>query len=161
MLPVHEIMNNLYIASTMRLHVFIGVSKSSFTKKLFTFADYIKMIRMSGSEEEYYSTAFAALKHSIRRKIIRMLHEKLGSFFEMLDELKIESSHLTYHIETFGDLLYKTEDGKYALSFLGEVAMSMMCHMKEPLKLERAFQGRVLDGHHCSLSCLLYCSLFS
>jgi len=52
----------------------------------------------------------------------------------MLDELKIGSSHLTYHLETLGDLLHKTEDGKYALSFLGEAAMSMMYHVEETPK---------------------------
>jgi hypothetical protein len=46
----------------------------------------------------------------------------------------IESSHLNYHLEGLGNLLLKTEDGKYALSSLGEAAVSMMYHVEEPPK---------------------------
>jgi DNA-binding transcriptional ArsR family regulator len=81
---------------------------------------------MTNLEDEYYSTIFVALKHPIRRKILRMLHEKPRSFSEMLGKLKIESAHLTYHLDTLGDLLSKTEKGEYMLSFIGEAATSMM-----------------------------------
>jgi len=81
---------------------------------------------MASTEDEYYSTIFVALKHPIRRKILRILHEKPKSFSEMLGELKIESAHLTYHLDALGDLLSKTEKGEYMLSFLGEAATSMM-----------------------------------
>lgn len=80
---------------------------------------------MSNSED-YYSTIFVALKHPIRRRILRMLHEKPRSFSEMLNELKIESAHLTYHLEALGELLGKNEKGEYMLSFLGEAAISMI-----------------------------------
>lgn len=52
----------------------------------------------------------------------------------MQEILRIESSHMTYHLESLGSLLFKTEDGKYALSSLGEAAVSMMCHVEEPPK---------------------------
>lgn len=89
---------------------------------------------MNNAEEEYYSTVFIALKHPIRRKILRMLREKPRSFSEMLGELKIESSHLTYHIDTLRDLVNKTETGVYTLSFLGEAATSMMYQVEETPK---------------------------
>jgi len=92
---------------------------------------------MNISEEEYYSTVFVALKHPIRRRILRMLHEKPRSFSEILAELKIESAHLTYHIETLGELLHKNENGKYALSFVGEAAVSMMYRVEEVPKPSR------------------------
>lgn len=81
---------------------------------------------MTSFEEEYYSTIFVALKHPIRRRILRMLHEKPRSFSEILSELKIDSAHLTYHLETLGDLLGKTEKGEYMLSSIGEAATAMM-----------------------------------
>jgi len=91
-------------------------------------------VKVNNSEDEYYSTIFIALKHPIRRKILRMLREKPRSFSEMLGELKIESSHLTYHIDTLRDLLRKTEKGEYMLSFLGEAATSIMYQVEEAPK---------------------------
>lgn len=92
---------------------------------------------MSKSEEETYSTIFAALKHPIRRKILRMLSEGAKSFSEMEEVFKIESSHLTYHLENLGDLLFKTKNGKYALSSFGEAATSMMYQVEEKPVRER------------------------
>jgi len=52
----------------------------------------------------------------------------------MQEDFRIESSHMTYHLESLGNLLTKIEDGKYALSSLGEAAVSMMYHVEEPPK---------------------------
>ena len=68
---------------------------------------------MSGSEDEIYSTMFSSLKHPVRRKILRMLSQKPMSFSQILEELDVSSSHLTYHLESLGELLFKMEDGKY------------------------------------------------
>jgi DNA-binding transcriptional ArsR family regulator len=87
---------------------------------------------MTISEEDTYSMIFASLKHPIRRKILRILSNDPESFSDLQKQFKIESSHLTYHLEGLGNLLYKTEDGKYALSSLGEAAVSMMKHTEEP-----------------------------
>lgn len=61
------------------------------------------------------------------------------SFSEMLEAFRIESPHLTYHLEALGDLLYKTKDGKYGLSTFGEAATAMMYQVEEapriPLRL--------------------------
>jgi len=89
---------------------------------------------MASSEEETYSTVFASLKHPIRRKILRILSAGPESFSELQKAFNIESSHLTYHLEGLGNLLLKTEDGKYALSSLGEAAVSMMKQVEEPPK---------------------------
>jgi DNA-binding HxlR family transcriptional regulator len=74
---------------------------------------------------------FSYLKHSVRQKIVRSLSDGPKSYSELLREFKIESSHLNYHIERLNDLLHKTEDGKYALSDLGQTALSMMNDAKE------------------------------
>jgi DNA-binding transcriptional ArsR family regulator len=86
---------------------------------------------MSDSEEEPYSTIFGSLKHPIRRKILRLLSEKPRSFSEMLEASEVSSSHLTYHLENLGQLLSKTDDGKYRLSKFGEAALATMSRIEE------------------------------
>jgi DNA-binding transcriptional ArsR family regulator len=81
---------------------------------------------MSGSTEETYSAMFSSLRHPARRKILRMLAEKEMTFSQMLDELEIPGSHLTYHLENLGELIIKMEDGKYKLSSIGEASYSIM-----------------------------------
>ncbi|MGF3521488.1 MAG: winged helix-turn-helix domain-containing protein [Candidatus Bathyarchaeia archaeon] len=81
---------------------------------------------MSSSEEEIYSLMFSSLKHPARRKILRMLSGKTMTFSQMLEELAIPSSHLTYHLENLGDLIVKDIDGKYKLSSFGRAAVSIM-----------------------------------
>jgi DNA-binding transcriptional ArsR family regulator len=81
---------------------------------------------MSSSTEETYSAMFSSLRHPARRKILRMLSEKEMSFSQMLDELEIPGSHLTYHLENLGELIVKMEDGKYKLSSVGEASYSIM-----------------------------------
>lgn len=87
---------------------------------------------MPNSEEDSYSMIFASLKHPIRRRILRILSDEPESFSDLQKQFKIESSHLTYHLEGLGNLLYKTEDGKYALSSFGDAAVSMMKQVEEP-----------------------------
>jgi DNA-binding transcriptional ArsR family regulator len=90
------------------------------------------MVIMSSSEEDSYTMIYASLKHPIRRKILRTLSSQPQTFSDLQKQFKLESSHLTYHIDGLGNLLYKTEDGKYALSSLGEGAVSMMRNVEEP-----------------------------
>ena len=91
---------------------------------------------MSNSgEEEAYSTIFTSLKHPIRRKILRMLSEKPKSFSEIQEAFRIESSHLTYHLENLGELVSKMEDGKYRLSTFGEAAVTTMSKVEEAPKV--------------------------
>jgi hypothetical protein len=81
---------------------------------------------MSGSEEETYSIMFSSLRHPARRKILRMLSERTMTFSQMLEELAIPSSHLTYHLENLGELVIKDDKGKYTLSSFGNASVSMM-----------------------------------
>jgi DNA-binding transcriptional ArsR family regulator len=85
-----------------------------------------RRIEVSGSEEETYSVMFSSLRHPARRKILRMLSEEKMTFSQMLEELAIPSSHLTYHLENLGELVVKDENGKYELSSFGKAAVSMM-----------------------------------
>jgi DNA-binding transcriptional ArsR family regulator len=81
---------------------------------------------MSESEEPIYSTMFSSLKHPVRRKILRMLSERTTSFSQMLEELGVSSPNLTYHLESLGELLCKTDGGDYKLSTFGEAAVNTM-----------------------------------
>jgi DNA-binding transcriptional ArsR family regulator len=86
-------------------------------------------------EEETYSTIFTALRHPIRRRILRMLGEPL-TFTAMLNRLGIESPHLTYHLESLGVLIAKTESGQYRLSTFGRAAVATMGWVEEAPKPE-------------------------
>lgn len=86
---------------------------------------------MSDSEEEIYSTMFASLRHPARRKILRMLREKPMTFSRMLEDLGVSSSHLTYYLESLGELLSKEEDGTYKLSTFGEASVNTMRIVEE------------------------------
>lgn len=86
---------------------------------------------MSSSEDEIYSTMFSSLKHPARRKILRMLAEKPMTFSHILEALDISSSHLTYHLDSLGELVSKMEDGKYKLSSFGEASVNTMKGVEE------------------------------
>lgn len=85
---------------------------------------------VSSKDEEPYSTIFASLKHPIRRKILRMLSKEPMSFSKMLEVLGVSNSFLTYHLENLGELVGKTDDGKYKLSTFGEDAMATMARVE-------------------------------
>ncbi len=91
---------------------------------------------MVGPEEETYSTMFTSLKHPARRKILRILAIKPKTFSQILDELAISSSHLTYHLEHLGELVSKTEDGTYILSAFGGAAVTAMREVEEVPNIE-------------------------
>jgi DNA-binding transcriptional ArsR family regulator len=86
---------------------------------------------LADSEEEIYSTMFSSLRHPARRKILRMLSEKSMTFSQMLEELAISSSHLTYHLENLGELVSKSESGEYRLSKFGEASVDTMRIVEE------------------------------
>ena len=88
------------------------------------------MSDVSDVEEEVYSRIFNALRHGVRRKILRMLSRDRLSFTSMSERLGITSSHLTYHLEALGELISKDDSG-YALSVFGRAAVSMMSSVED------------------------------
>jgi DNA-binding transcriptional ArsR family regulator len=88
------------------------------------------------NDEETYSTIFTALRHTIRRRILRMLANEPMAFTDILNQLGIESSHLTYHLDSLGVLLTKTEKGQYLLSTFGRAAVATMGWVEEASKTE-------------------------
>jgi hypothetical protein len=87
---------------------------------------------MPNSQDEIYSTMFTSLKHPVRRKILRMLADKPMTFMEMVEHLSVSSSHLTYHLESLGELVFKMDNGKYKLSTFGQATVSAMKGVEEP-----------------------------
>jgi len=81
---------------------------------------------MSDSTEETYSAMFSSLRHPARRKILKMLCDNELTFSQMLEELQIPGSHLTYHLENLSEFLIKLPDGKYKLSSVGEASCAIM-----------------------------------
>jgi DNA-binding transcriptional ArsR family regulator len=88
------------------------------------------------SEDEIYSVMFASLKHPVRRKILRMLSNKPMTFMEMVENLGVSTSHLTYHLESLGELVSKLDGGTYRLSTFGLATVSAMNGVEEAPKKE-------------------------
>jgi hypothetical protein len=82
-------------------------------------------------EEETYSLVFTSLKHPIRRRMLRMLADKPLAFSEILETLTIDSGHLSYHLESLGDLIVHNQNGKYMLSSIGVAAVQLMSGVEE------------------------------
>ncbi len=91
---------------------------------------------MSGNEEEIYSIMFRSLKHPARRKILRILNDKPMTFMELAELIGVSSSHLTYHLESLGELVCKLDDGQYRLSSFGKATVSAMKGVEEAPELE-------------------------
>lgn len=90
-------------------------------------------------EEETYSVIFSSLKHPVRRKILRLLTDGSKTFTEILEQVNVDSSHLSYHLDNLGELL-KKENGKYSLSDFGLAATSLMSRVEEPEKKALVFK---------------------
>jgi len=86
---------------------------------------------MSEFDEEVYSTMFNALRHGVRRNILRMLEGGELSFTTIAERLNLSSSHLTYHLDSLKELVSKTDSG-YSLSLFGVAAVDMMRKVEEP-----------------------------
>ena len=87
---------------------------------------------MSEVDEEVYTTIFNALRHGVRRRILRMLSEKQMTFTALNEKLNISSSHLTYHLDSLKELVSK-DDASYRLSVFGRAAVDMMNGIENPL----------------------------
>jgi DNA-binding HxlR family transcriptional regulator len=83
------------------------------------------------SEEEIYSVMFKSLKHPVRRRILGLLNDKPLSFMELAAFLGLSSSHLTYHLESLGELVAKNQIGEYQLSSFGKAAVNAMKGVQE------------------------------
>jgi len=81
--------------------------------------------------DETYSVIYSELKHPIRRRILRMLNDNELTYTQMLKTLDINTGHLNYYLESLGELVVKTEEGKYRLSEFGKAAVNLMTGIEE------------------------------
>jgi hypothetical protein len=81
---------------------------------------------------------FTALKHPIRRKIIRIINQSPVTYTEILNQLGIDNGLLNYHLENMRDLIAKNEQGKYSLSEFGKAAVLLTDRVEEAPKSNTA-----------------------
>jgi DNA-binding transcriptional ArsR family regulator len=78
---------------------------------------------------------FKSLKHPVRRRILVLLNDKPLGFMELAALLGLSSSHLTYHLESLGELVTKTPSGEYCLSSFGKATVGAMKGVEEAPEL--------------------------
>ncbi len=110
---------------------------------------------MADSEEEIYSIMFSSLKHPVRRKILRMLSNKPMTFMEMVEHIGVSTSHLTYHLENLGELIFKTEDGRYKLSTFGQATVTVMKGVEESPEIETKHPPKLDSKWKAALGALM------
>jgi Predicted transcriptional regulators len=81
--------------------------------------------------DETYSVIYAALKHPLRRRILRMLNQEELTYTQILNKLDVDTGHLNYYLESLGELVVKTPEGKYRLSEYGKAAVKLMAGVEE------------------------------
>lgn len=89
-----------------------------------------------------------------------MLRENELAFSKILESLSIDSGHLNYHLESLGDLITRSKDGKYRLSSFGLAAVKLMSGVEEhdsstaPPKRKSIVNLTGRDFLSCSSHCL-------
>jgi hypothetical protein len=83
-------------------------------------------------EDDTYNTMFTALKHPIRRRILRILGQTPTAYTEIQTQLGIDNGLLNYHLENMKDLLTKGDEGKYSLSEFGRAALGVTEKVESP-----------------------------
>lgn len=67
-----------------------------------------------------------AISHPIRARVIELLSENVElSYSEILDNLKIDSGQLNFHLRNMSDLIHKGENGNYILTLEGKIARAI------------------------------------
>ena len=83
-------------------------------------------------EEDLYTEIFSALKHPIRRRILRSLEPNRRTYTELLNDLGVDTGLLNYHLDHLGSLIRKDEDGRYMLSDFGVAALGLTTRIEDP-----------------------------
>jgi len=83
-------------------------------------------------EEDTYSSIFTALKHPIRRNILRRLSTSSATYTELLNEIDIDNGLLNYHLDNMRELIRKRKDGTYTLSEFGKAGLNLIHRIEEP-----------------------------
>jgi DNA-binding transcriptional ArsR family regulator len=81
-------------------------------------------------EEETYSVIFRALKHPVRRRIMKTLSHRRMNYMDLARDLSIETGHLNYHLDSLSHLVSKDDEGKYSLSVFGTAALHLFSEVE-------------------------------
>jgi DNA-binding transcriptional ArsR family regulator len=107
-------------------------------------------------EDDTYSTIFTALKHPLRRRILRRLQASPATYTELLNELSIENGLLNYHLESVKELLTKMEDGRYTLNEFGKAGVQLLQRVEEPMtESVKGNLGLVRPMHIIGILCIV------
>jgi DNA-binding transcriptional ArsR family regulator len=90
-------------------------------------------------EEDTYSIIFKALKHPIRRKILRELSQKSLTYTDIQSLMNIDNGLLNYHLDNMKELIFKGKDGKYSLSEFGKGAINLEENVEEPINRNKSW----------------------
>ncbi len=71
-----------------------------------------------------------------------MLDEKEYTYTEILNTLGLDTGHLNFYLEGLGELVTKTEEGRYRLSEFGKAAVALMAGVEET-ENNRPLRGKV------------------
>lgn len=85
-------------------------------------------------EEDTYSLIFSAMRHPIRRRIIRLLNEHSATYTDVLRSLGVETGLLNYHLDSMRELLLKDEEGRYRLTEFGSAAFELITKVETPVR---------------------------
>jgi len=85
-----------------------------------------------GSEEDTYTSIFNALRHPIRRRILRMIEGRPSTYTEVLNGLGIDNGLLNYHLDSLRELVTKGGDDRYTLSDYGRATLSLNRRIEDP-----------------------------
>jgi hypothetical protein len=93
-------------------------------------------------EDDTYSTMFTALKHPIRRKILRIINQSPVTYTEILSQLEVDNGLLNYHLDNMKDLIAKRDGGQYVLSEFGKAAVALTQKVEETTPKADTYQKR-------------------
>lgn len=96
----------------------------------------------------YSIDVFEILGHEIRRRILRLIFERVEvSYTDILNTLRISDGLLNFHLRRMGDLLLKTENGTYILSNKGRKIYELMVQLEkiEGIEPGEVFQPLTID----------------
>lgn len=88
------------------------------------------------SVKSFLKAADSAFSHSDRFRIVKSLAESPRSFTEIKDLLNTTSATTNFHLKTLVNsmIVYKDENGRYALTLLGELVLGYFSNFLEEAK---------------------------
>ena len=98
-------------------------------------------------DQDEVSKVLAVLSHPLRREILSNLDEKGElSFTDIMNDIKVDTGKLSFHIRNLNGSIEQTEVGKYKLTRMGEHAISLLKVLKPGLKIPVLSEGHQMPA---------------